>query len=90
MNLVPNVSPKSFTLSAFIVGFVLIDEMSAYEQNALGSWFMLVGQTLCTNSSHHLVQNERNGKMPSSQTEESDINMLKKASNIMNNEINRL
>lgn len=87
MNLVPNVNPRTFTLSAFAVGFLLIDKMTSYEQNALGSWFMLVGQTLCTNSSIHLVNNERSGKMPSS--DGNDMDMLRRASNIMNEEINK-
>lgn len=89
MSLVPNVSPRAFTLSAFTVGFLLIDNMTSYEQNALGSWFMLVGQTLCTNSSIHLVNNERRGSMPSSDGNEFNMDTLKRASNIMNEEINK-
>ena len=37
-----------FTLTAFLLATALIDELSASEQNALGNWFMLIGQTLCT------------------------------------------
>lgn len=40
-----------FTLSAFVIASSLIDELTSTEQNALGNWFMLVGQTLCTNGS---------------------------------------
>ena len=50
------IEPRIFTLSAFTVGFILIDNLTTYEQNALGSWFMLLGQTLCTNSSVHMVR----------------------------------
>lgn len=40
-----------FTLAAFLLATALIDELSSTEQNALGNWFMLIGQTLCTNGS---------------------------------------
>lgn len=39
------------TLSAFTIATALIDNLTGSEQNALGNWFMLVGQTLCTNGS---------------------------------------
>lgn len=84
MSIVPNVTPRAFTLSAFAVGFLLIDELSGYEQNALGSWFMLVGQTLCTNSSHHMLRKERNGDLPSTD----GVDLLKKANNAINKGIN--
>ncbi len=42
---------KVFTTLAFLIGLALIDELDSSEQNALGNWFMLIGQTLCTNGS---------------------------------------
>ena len=39
-----------FSVSAFLLGFVLCKETTANWQNQLGNWFMLVGQTLCTNA----------------------------------------
>ena len=45
-----NISPKIYTMSAVIVGFVLLDDLSSKEQNALGNWLMLVSQVLCTNA----------------------------------------
>ena len=50
MKISPNVSAKSFTTSAFIIALILSDDLTPAEQNALGGWFMLVGQTLSTNS----------------------------------------
>lgn len=41
---------KAYTLSATIVGFLLIDDLTAAEQNALGGWLMLVAQILQTNA----------------------------------------
>ena len=59
MNLIPNVSPKTFTASAIIVGYLLIDDLTANEQNALGNWLMLTAQVLCTNAFYKQVMQER-------------------------------
>ena len=55
----PNVSAKTFSISAVIVGYLLIDDLTANEQNALGNWLMLVAQVLCTNAFYRQVQQER-------------------------------
>ena len=59
MSLVPDISPKVFSASAIIVGYLLIDDMTANEQNALGNWLMLVAQVLSTNAFYKQVQDER-------------------------------
>lgn len=59
MNLLPNISPKLFTLSASTIGFILLDDLTANEQNALGNWLMLVAQVLCTNGFYRQVIEER-------------------------------
>lgn len=43
---------KILTTLAFVLGYILIDNLSSTEQNALGNWLMLVSQTLCTNGSY--------------------------------------
>ena len=58
MQKIPNVSPKVFSLSAIAVGYLLIDDMTATEQNALGNWLMLTAQLICTNAYYN--QNKRN------------------------------
>ncbi|MDO5568836.1 MAG: hypothetical protein Q4G04_01825 [bacterium] len=71
--------PRNFTLSAFLVGFLLIDNLTSSEQNAMGSWFMLVGQTLCTNSSKHFVaEGKMQTKTFSSRDSDFTKNMLTK------------
>ena len=62
MNLVPNINSKTFTLSAIIIGYILLDNSTPAEQNSLGNWFMLIGQVLCTNSAQQQVVNNRTGK----------------------------
>lgn len=76
-----NVNPRIFTLSAFTVGFILIDNLTTYEQNALGNWFMLLGQTLCTNSSVHMVKEEKQRINPN--------DLLNKASNAIKKEADK-
>ena len=71
------IEPRIFTLSAFTVGFILIDNLTTYEQNALGSWFML----LCTNSSVHMVREERARINPN--------DLLNKASNAIKKEADK-
>ena len=57
--MLPNVPPKLFTLSAVAVGYILLDDATANEQNALGNWLMLVAQLLCTNAFYRQVREER-------------------------------
>lgn len=104
MSLIPNVNSKSFTLSAFIIGFLLIDETTPAEQNSLGNWFMMIGQVLCTNSAQQQVLNNRNNTSSTSNRHiinddninknetsiEEQINLMKKVIDAMKNEINNL
>lgn len=92
MNLVPNISATSFTLSATVIGFVLIEELNANEQNALGNWFMLIGQVLCTNSSQQSVLNQRNRNLKDilySTDNFSEEELMKKAVDAINSQISK-
>lgn len=44
-----HIKSKTYTALACIVGFALIGDLSANEQNSLGNWLYLVGQILETN-----------------------------------------
>ena len=61
--MIPNIPPKLFSLSAIAVGYLLIDESTATEQNALGNWLMLVAQVLSTNAYYKALMQER-GREP--------------------------
>ena len=63
--MLPNVPPKLFSLSAVVVGYILIDDMTANEQNAVGNWLQLVGQAIET---YRAVMQER-GLEPKESTE---------------------
>lgn len=92
MNLIPNVPAKVFSFSAVIVGYLLIDDLTANEQNALGNWLMLVAQVLSTNAYYKQVQtdrglNQENQKTPSS---EETIAMMQKMMQAMQQEIENI
>lgn len=88
LRIIPDVPPKAFSLSAVIIGYLLIDDTTANEQNALGNWLMLVAQVLCTNAYYKQVQQERNqNKQP---TTEETIIMIQKMMNAMSQEIDHL
>ncbi len=95
MRLIPNVPAKIFSFSAVAVGYLLIDDTTANEQNALGNWLMLVAQVLCTNAYYKQVQAERGiNSSQNSNTNTSDINqtidILYKMVNALNKEISEI
>lgn len=57
-----NINPKCSTTIAFILGLVLIDHLNTPEQNVLGNWIILIGQTILTNaSSQNIIESRING-----------------------------
>ena len=59
LNSIFNINPKYSTIIAFILGLILIDDFTAAEQNAIGEWLILIGQTLLTNSGLQVVVENR-------------------------------
>ncbi len=90
MNIIPNISPKLFSFSAVVVGYLLIDDLTANEQNALGNWLMLTAQVLCTNAFYKQVQQERSGNNMNNISSEQSIKLLKKMVDALNKEIEEL
>ena len=88
----PNVSAKTFSISAVIVGYLLIDDLTANEQNALGNWLMLVAQVLCTNAFYRQVQQERMEGYDNNSNVygENGIEMLEKMIRALQKEVNDL
>ena len=89
MSLIPNVPPKIFTLSAVALGYLLIDDNTANEQNALGNWLMLVAQVLCTNAYFKQVQTERQ-MMDRTMSDEDTIRMMQKMIKALTAEVENL
>lgn len=92
MNLIPNIPPKLFSLSAVAVGYLLIDDMTANEQNAVGNWLMLVAQVVSTNAFYKQVMQERglDNSSTSSYNENDTIVMLEKMIDALKKEIDEL
>lgn len=76
--------PKVYTLSAAIIGFALIDNFNASEQNALANWFILIGQVLETNSGFSQLKQNTNNNL---YTIEKTIDIMKKEINDLKNKI---
>ncbi|MCI8460149.1 MAG: hypothetical protein HFE81_02005 [Bacilli bacterium] len=96
MNLIPNIPAKAFSFSAVVVGYLLIDDLTANEQNALGNWLMLTAQVLSTNAFYQQVQQERGRNLGGQNNNQNNWNtdreiaMLKKMVNALNKEIENL
>ena len=95
MNIIPNIPPKAFTFSAIVVGYLLIDDTTANEQNALGNWLMLIAQVLCTNAFYKQVQMERgniteNANGNRNYTTDETIDMLEKMIRALQSEVDEL
>ena len=82
------------TLAALIIGYALTYPFNSYVQNALGNWFMLLGQVLETNATFlQLYQSNNNTNKQSSNKRmkcDLDLEQIKDAINIMNEEIDKL
>ncbi len=87
MSIIPDVPPKLFSLSAVAVGYILIDDLTANEQNALSNWLMLVAQVLSTNAFYKQVQTERENKDPNNSN---TIEMMEKMINALNQELENI
>lgn len=46
-----NINPTYSTSIAFILGLLLVSDLNTPEQNMLGNWIILLGQTILTNAS---------------------------------------
>lgn len=54
-----NTNPRYSTTIGFILGLVLVDSLTAPEQNMLGNWIILIGQTILTNAASQNIIESR-------------------------------
>ena len=114
INITNRSSSKLITLTAFLIGYFLIDNLNSNEQSALGNFFMLIGQTLCTSGSDNFRKDWSPYANPTNYTSDREntksdefsffdnnsdksymsreeaVEMLKKARDIFDREINKL
>ncbi len=80
-----------FTLSAVVVGFLLLQELDLNEQNDLGNWFLLLGQLLCTNAARLSVLQTTDSLSINTSNDNQDMSdMLEKTVKAMQQEIDEL
>lgn len=80
-----NIEPYSFTTSAFLIGILLVQDLSNEEQDSVGNWLQLVGLTMQTYSSQYSTLNSNSEKESSS-----DIKTIKEAIKKINEELDKL
>lgn len=90
MSLIPNISSPIFSTSAFTIGLLLCDGLTPAEQNALGSWFMLLGQTITTSASQQQLLNNRKGTSTSYNSHIVNDNNLVNSANNIKQELNNI
>lgn len=62
MNDLFNINPKVSTALCILIAYILIDDLDANEQNVVGNWLELIGQTIITNSaSQGLIERRSQG-----------------------------
>lgn len=76
-NFIYTLPPKSATIVAVLLGFILIDDLPADKQNVLGNFLVLVGQVVATNATQ---QDYADGLKPDEEKEQMkrDIENLKR------------
>ncbi len=90
-NNLSKVPADAFTISAILIGFLLIDDLNPAEQNSIGNWFMMIGQVLCTNSAQQQVINNNNNQTatPPIVNNNSSIDVLKRSMEKVNAEVQK-
>ncbi len=59
-----NTNPRYSTSISFILGLLLVDSLTAPEQNMLGNWIILIGQTILTNAaSQNIIESRISGNI---------------------------
>ena len=59
-----NLNPKASTAICVLIGYLLIDDFTANEQNVIGNWLMLISQLVITNSaSQGLIERRIHGSI---------------------------
>lgn len=81
---------KTYTLAALIIGYILIEELTVDDQNAVGNWLMTIGQVLDGNAAiAQAIQNkidasQNNNNNGNNVNNESIINCIKEDKKTIN------
>lgn len=83
-----NIDPYSFTTSAFIIGIILVQQLSSEEQDSIGNWLQLIGLTMQTYASQFSTLDTNKNK--STENDTCNIETLKKAIKNIEKELDKL
>lgn len=84
-----DVDPYTFTGSAFIIGLILVNELSSDEQDSVGNWLQLVGLVMQTYASQ-VTTIQSDESLSSEKDNNSDIDILKKAIDRINDKLTEI
>ena len=85
-----NVGPYSFTTSAFLIGLLLVQELSIEEQDSIGNWLQLVGLTMQTYASQQITIDASKIDNKDKSNDSSDIEKLKKTIKDIEEELDKI
>ena len=85
-----NVGPYSFTTSAFLIGLLLVQELSIEEQDSIGNWLQLVGLTMQTYASQQITIDASKIDNKDKSNDGSDIEKLKKTIKDIEEELDKI
>lgn len=85
-----NVGPYSFTTSAFLIGLLLVQELSIEEQDSIGNWLQLVGLTMQTLASQQITIDASKSDNKDKSNYSSDIEKLKKTIKDIEEELDKI
>lgn len=80
--LILDINPYTFTGSAILIGFLLVNELPASEQSSVGNWLQLVGLVMQTYASQVDIYQGTDDKCDSRE-DVSDLESLKNAIDII-------
>lgn len=80
-------NPKTYTLISIIIGYELIGNLSSNAQNALGNFFMTIGQILEENAA---IEQAMNGTNNTNINYKEELDLIKDAINKINNSLNNI
>lgn len=78
-NFIFGMNPYTFTGSAIIIGYYLVNELSPSEQASIGNWLQLIGLTIQTYASQvtNLETKKQDQEKKCSQNQEEPMNLEK-------------
>ena len=81
---------SQFTTSAFLIGLLLVQELSIEEQDSIGNWLQLVGLTMQTYASQQITIDASKIDNKDKSNDSSDIEKLKKTIKDIEEELDKI